>query len=141
MGLFDNLRSNSETDLSPRAAMLLACISMIGADGFVDDDELAIVIRIDGGARTPAWDQALRAWRQIPSPHDCVSLVAAHLDYEQRRFTLANLVDIAMADGFLEGAERALLQAYLIAFDLESSFVDAVGEVIGTKNNRSLFNN
>lgn len=141
MGLFDKLRGNVETQLSPRAAMLLACISMVGADGHIDDDEIAIIYRIDGDQRTDAWDQALRVWDQIRKPADCVALVAPSLDTEQRRFTLANLVDIAMADGFLEGQEKILLEMYLAAFELEESFVESVGDVIGTKNNRSLFAN
>lgn len=139
MGLFDKLRGNVETQLSPRAAMLLACISMVGADGHIDDDEIAIIYRIDGDQRTAAWDQALRVWDQIRKPADCVDLVAPSLDTEQRRFTLANLVDIAMADGFLEGQEKILLEMYLATFELEESFVESVGKVIGTKNNRNMF--
>ena len=44
-----------------------------------------------------------------------------------------------MADGFLEGAEQALLEMYLDSFGTDPAFVDAVCEVIGTKNNRSRF--
>lgn len=139
MGLFDKLRGNTEIDLSPRGAMLLACISMVGADGHIDEDEISIIYRIDGEQRTLAWDQALDAWRRVSTAVDCVDLVAAQLNAEQRRFTLANLVDIAMADGFLEGTEKALLEMYLEAFETDPVFVDAVCEVIGTKNNLSLF--
>ncbi len=139
MGLFDKLRGNAEIELSPRAAMLLACISMVGADGHIDDDEVAIIYRIDGEQRTPAWDRALQAWRQVSHPADCVAMVAPSLDAAQRRFTLANLVDIAMADGFLEGQEKALLEMYLAAFEIDGAFVEAVGDVIGTKNDRSPF--
>ena len=65
--------------------------------------------------------------------------MAPRLDDAHRRFTLANLVDIAMADGFLEGQEQSLLEMYLAAFELDNSFVAAVVEVICTKNNRSQF--
>jgi uncharacterized tellurite resistance protein B-like protein len=139
MGLFDKLRGNAEINLSPRGAMLLACISMVGADGHIDEDEAAITYRIDGEQHTRAWYQALDAWRRVSTAADCVELVAARLDTEQRRFTLANLVDIAMADGFLEGTEKALLEICVEAFGTDPLFVDAVCEVIGTKNNRSLF--
>lgn len=139
MGLFDKLRGSTEINLCPRSAMLLACISMVGADGPIDDDEIAIIYRIDGEQRTRAWDQALDAWRRMRSPADCVELIAARLDSEQRRFTLANLFDIAMADGFLEGAEQALLEMYLDAFGVDPAFVDALCDVIGTKNDRSRF--
>lgn len=139
MGLFDKLRGNSEIELSPRAAMLLACISMVGANGHIGDDEVSIIYRVDGEERTPAWDHALLTWRQVNRPTDCVNLVAPRLDDAHRRFTLANLVDIAMADGFLEGQEQSLLEMYLAAFELDNSFVAAVVEVICTKNNRSQF--
>ncbi|MBK6492538.1 MAG: hypothetical protein IPF97_12875 [Sphingomonadales bacterium] len=61
------------------------------------------------------------------------------LNPAQRRFTLANLVDIAMADGNLEGAEMQLLEEYLAAFELDEAFVNALAEVIAIKNDRSPF--
>lgn len=139
MSFFDKLRGASANDLSPRAAMLLACISMVGADGDIDDDEIAIINRIDGKQVTPAWDQAVRAWRGIGNPMDCIAMTASRLDDAQRRFTLANLVDIAMADGVLGGAEQQLLQGYLEAFGLDDAFVDAVADVVSVKNDRSPF--
>jgi uncharacterized tellurite resistance protein B-like protein len=139
MGFFDKLKGNAGAGLSPRAAMLLACISMVGADGDIDDDEIAIINRIDGNTTTPAWDHAVRVWKQMGNPLDCVPIVSPLLDDAQRRFTLANLVDIAMADGLLAGAEKRLLEAYLEAFALPESFVDGVAEVIAVKNDRSPF--
>ena len=50
MGLFDNLRGQQEIALTPRSAMLLACISMVAADGAIDDDEISVIQRIDGRA-------------------------------------------------------------------------------------------
>lgn len=51
-----------------------------------------------------------------------------------------NLVDIAMADGVLGGAEEQLLQGYLEAFGLDEGFVNSVAEVVSVKNDRSPFN-
>jgi len=113
---------------------------MAGADGHVDDDELAIVMRIDGRGTNADWDKAVNVWQQVSDPRECVELVAPCLDVSQRRFTLANLVDIAMADGLLGGQEKQLLEGYLHAFELEDSFMDAVAEVIAAKNDRSPFN-
>ena len=141
MSIFDKLRGSSASNLTPRSAMLLACISMIGVDGHVDDDEIEIIHRIDGRQNTTAWEQAVRAWRQVRDARDCVALTAPLLDEAQRRFTLANLVDIAMADGVLAGAEEQLLSAYLEAFELTEAFVDAVAEAISSKNDRSVFSN
>ncbi len=140
MSFFDKLRGASASDLSPRAAMLLACISMVGADGDIDDDEIAIINRIDGKQVTPAWDQAVKVWKQVGHPRDCIALTTPRLDAAQRRFTLSNLVDIAMADGVLGGAEEQLLQGYLEAFGLDEGFVNSVAEVVSVKNDRSPFN-
>jgi uncharacterized tellurite resistance protein B-like protein len=139
MSFFDKLRGASTSDMTPRAAMLLACISMVGADGDIDDDEIAIINRIDGKQVTPAWDQAVRVWKQVSNPRDCVALTAPKLDEAQRRFTLANLVDIAMADGVLGGAEQQLLQDYLQAFGLDDGFVNSLAEFVSIKNDRSPF--
>lgn len=139
MSFFDRLRGGATGDLSPRAAMLLACITMVAADGHVDDDEMAIIHRIDDGQGAGAFDQAIRAWRQTGRALDCIPMVAPRLNVAQRCFTLANLVDIAMADGFLEGAEKELLERYLEAFELDDAFVNAVAEVISVKNDRSPF--
>jgi uncharacterized tellurite resistance protein B-like protein len=139
MSFFDKLRGSSASDLSPRAAMVLACMTMIAADGHVDDDEMAILHRINDGDNTGSFDQALRVWKQIGRSFDCIPVVAPKLDEAQRRFTLANLVDIAMADGILGGAEEQLLGGYLEAFGLDDMFVNGVAEVISIKNDRSPF--
>ena len=104
MGLFDALRGQREVVLTPRAAMLLACISMVSADGDIGDDEIAVIRRIDGSASNSDWQKALEAWKRVSGPNECVNLTAPHLNADQRRFTGANLIDIAMADGLLAGA-------------------------------------
>ncbi len=54
MGLFDGLTGSREVTLKPKSAILLACDYDGGADGDLDDDELAIIRRIDGTANTSA---------------------------------------------------------------------------------------
>lgn len=139
MGLFDSLKGQREVVLSPRAAMLLACISMVAADGVIDDEEMDIIQRIDGKQVTPDWNQAVQAWKRLRGPRDCVDLVVPRLDEVQKMFTMANLVDIAMADGVLAGSEQALLEEYVGAFGLDEEFVMKVVEVIGVKNDRGPF--
>lgn len=39
---------------------------MVAIDGNVDDDELAIIRRLDGIGKTEAWDAALRVWKTRP---------------------------------------------------------------------------
>lgn len=137
MGLFDKLAGRSEIDLSPRAALLLAAITMVAADGEIDEDEIAIVRRLDK-VNDGSWDQALKAWK-VYSFDECISRASNALNAEQRLVTIANLVDIAMADGLLAGQEKDLLEAYLGAFELKDSDVEAIVDVISIKNNDTVF--
>ena len=139
MSFFDKLRGNTPGNLYVARTMLLACITMIAADGHVDDDEMAIIHRIDAGESPANFNEAVRVWKQVGRSLDCVAVVTPMLNPAQRRFTLANLVDIAMADGNLEGAEMQLLEEYLAAFELDEAFVNALAEVIAIKNDRSPF--
>jgi tellurite resistance protein len=106
---------------------------MIAADGDVDDDELAILRRIDGPRATPSWDSAQKAWKK----HDfdeCIALVAKVLDRSHVNSVMANLIDIAMVDGHLAGDEQKLLEAYMDVLSPDQSRVEMYAEVIGEKN-------
>ena len=138
MGLFDRLRGKQELNLQPRAGLLLAALTMVAIDGDIDDDEVAIIKRIDGGSVTPAWEQAVQAWK-LKSPQDCVQLAAGAMNAEQRLCAMANLIDIAMADGVLADAESTLLQAYVQAFQIPEDDVAKIVEIIALKNNKDVF--
>jgi len=138
MGLFDRLMGQQEVELSAQGAILLAAISMVSIDGDVDDDEVAIIRRIDGSRVTDAWENALKVWK-MNSIEDCVAIAAGALNDEQRMITIANLVDIAMADGILAGAEKQLLEHYVTVFELTDEPVQRIVEVIALKNNKSAF--
>ena len=136
MSLFNRLTGGGETILDSKSSILLACITMIAADGDIDDDELAILRRIDGPRATPAWDTALKAWKR----HDfdeCIALVAKFVDRSHINPLMANLIDIAMADGRLAGQEKKLLEAYMDALSPDQSRVERYVEVIGEKNSVS----
>jgi len=136
MGLFNKLTGGGETELDSKSSILLACITMIAADGDIDDDEIAILQRIDGPRVTPAWDSALRAWKRH-SFDECIELVAKFVDRSHVNPLMANLIDIAMADGHLAGQEQKLLEAYMDALSPDQSRVEMYVEVIGEKNSVS----
>ena len=139
MGLFDKLRGGGEgMSLTPQGGLLLAAITMIAADGDVDDDELAIVRRLDGPYQTKDWDDAVRAWKMYPL-EKCIEMATASMNAEQRTVAIANLIDIAMADGVLAGNEEKLLNIYVEAFNIPYSIVEKIVEVIAIKNNKALF--
>ncbi len=138
MGLFDKLIGNTEISLNPQAGLLLSAITMVAIDGDVDDDELAIIRRLDGSRSTDAWEAALKTWKR-KTTSECIILASESMNDKQRMVAIANLIDIAMADGFLAGAEKDLLEAYVKAFDLQDSDVRGIVDVISVKNNKVVF--
>lgn len=138
MGLFDKLGGNKEISLTPQAGLLLSAITMVAIDGDVDDDELAIIRRLDGSGRTDAWDSAVKAWK-MKSVEECIPLAANSMNSEQRLSAMANLIDIAMADGVLADAERQLLEAYVKAFEISQGEIERIVNIVSIKNNKSIF--
>jgi len=138
MGLFDKLVGSKDISLTPQAGLLLSAITMVAIDGDVDDDELAIIRRLDGSGKTDAWDSALKTWKMKPV-EECIPLVASSMNSEQRLTTVANLIDIAMADGVLVGAEKQLLENYVNAFKVSPEEIEKIVNVISIKNNKSIF--
>ena len=134
MGLLDKLGKISETKLTPQGALLLSAMTMIGIDGDIDDDEVAIILRMDRGNPTNNdWNEALKVWKK-KSISECIDIVAETLNKEERVTALANLIDIAMADGVLDGDEKILLEKYIEKFDIDSSIVESIIDVIAIKN-------
>lgn len=136
MSLFKRLTGSGETTLDSKAAISLACISMVAADGNIEEDEIAILRRIDGPRASPAWDNALKTWKNH-NIDECVRLVAKFIDRSHVNPLMANLIDIAMADGNLAGREQQLLDAYMEALSPDQSRVEMYIEVIGDKNSVS----
>ena len=138
MGLFGKLGGGGEITLTPQGGLLLAAITMVAIDGAVDDDELAIIQRLDRGGRRSDFDTAFKAWK-IKSIEECVMLAADSMNERQRLIAIANLIDIAMADGVLAGAEEKLLEAYVEAFNTPTNEIEAIVNVISIKNDKQSF--
>jgi uncharacterized tellurite resistance protein B-like protein len=138
MGFFDKLAGTKEVALTPQAGLLVAAITMVAIDGDVDDDELAIIRRLDGSGNTAAWEMAVKTWK-AKTVQECIALATAAMNSEQRLVAMANLVDIAMADGGLAGAEKGLLEAYVAAFGVSGADVQKIVDVVSLKNNKAIF--
>ncbi|MBT8114443.1 MAG: TerB family tellurite resistance protein [Arenicella sp.] len=134
----DRFSAKPEYKLTPKAALLLATITITAIDGDLDEDEIAIINRLDGSTTSEAWDSAISVWN-VMHVDECVTLIAETLDPKQQRVALANMVDIAMADGFLDEAENLLLRAYAGAFDVSDADIEKIVDVITIKNNKSIF--
>ena len=132
------MNSSKATNLTPKAALLLATITITAIDGDLDENEVAIINRLDGSTTSEAWDEAIAVWNDN-HVDECITLIAAALDPRQQRMAIANMVDIAMADGILEESENVLLSAYTAAFDVSDKDVERIVDVITIKNDKSCF--
>ena len=124
--------------LTPKSALLLSTITMAAIDGDLNANEIAIINRLDGFSLSDEWDLAIMVWESNPID-ECVSLIAQTLNQKQQRVAMANMVDIAMADGSFEEDENMLLRAYANAFEVSDSDIEKIVDVISIKNDKSIF--
>ena len=136
MGIFDKLTGKPAT-LTPKSALVLSAITVIAADGVIDEAEindLAKIVRGDKKSIQTAMD-VLKA-NKFPG---VIDMVAATLDEKQKIATLAILCDLAMADGVLAGEEKAILQMYMEKFGVSEAALKPIIEAIAIKNDFSIF--
>ncbi|MBI1292227.1 hypothetical protein GC173_13455 [bacterium] len=137
IGFFDRLMGGGKIELTPKSALALAAMTMMSADGVVDDSELMDLQKIVRGDRK-AFDQAMKGYK-TKKVEEVIPIVAENLNQQQRLATIAILLDLAMGDGHLADDERQLLQAYSEAFELSEADVTEIIDVIAIKNNFSIF--
>jgi len=137
MGLFDKFGGSREIALTPKSALALAALTVVGADGAIDDEEIDGLRRVVRGDED-AFRRAFEVYK-AKEIDECIELVAAALDDKQKAAAIVNLLDIAMADGVLAGAEERLLEAYASLFGLPEETLKKIIDVIALKNDFSVF--
>ena len=137
MGLFDKLSGSKDIQLSPKGSLALAALTIIGADGSIEDEEIEGLKRIVRGD-TDAFNQAFKLYKD-KSVDDIIGIVTKGLNEKQRIAAIANLLDLAMADGMLAGAEEKILTAYVNSFQIADEIVKTIIDVIATKNDYSIY--
>lgn len=137
MGLFDKLLGK-DVKLTPKSAFVLSAMTLIAADGQIDEEEIFALRRLVKGD-TEAIKNAQKVWQANPNLKDLLPLIASALDEKQKEVVIANLIDLAMADGILAGAEKELLTLYLQAFNIGEEKVKPVIDVVALKNNTAVF--
>jgi len=137
MGLFDKLLGK-EAKLTPKSAFVLSALTLIAADGQIDEEEILSLRRLVKGDMD-AIKTAQKVWQGTPNLKELLPLIAAALDAKQREVVIANLIDLAMADGTLANAEKELLGLYIQAFEISEEMVKPMIDVVATKNNFSIF--
>ncbi len=136
MGIFDKLTGKTAT-LTPKSALVLSAITVIAADGIIDEAELNDLSKIVRGDRKSI-EVAMEVLRANKFPA-VIDLAAATLDEKQKLATLAILCDLAMADGILAGEEKAVLQLYMEKFGIPEAKLQPIIDVIAIKNDFSIF--
>jgi uncharacterized tellurite resistance protein B-like protein len=136
MGIFDKLTGKPAT-LTPKSALVLSAITVIAADGAIDEAELNDLAKIVRGDKKSI-DTAMQVMKENPFP-GVIDLVAKALDEKQKLATLAILCDIAMSDGVLAGEEKKILQMYMDKFGISEAKLAPIVDAISIKNNFSIF--
>jgi len=136
MGIFDKLTGKTAT-LTPKSALVLSAITVIAADGVIDEAEINDLAKIVRGDKKSI-DTAMQVMKANGFPA-VIDMVAAVLDEKQKLATLAILCDIAMADGILAAEEKKVLQMYMDKFGVSEATLKPIIEVIATKNDFSIF--
>jgi uncharacterized tellurite resistance protein B-like protein len=136
MGIFDRLSGKSAT-LTPKSALVLSAITVIAADGVIDEEELNDLAKIVRGDKKSV-DTAMQFMKSNPFP-GVIDLVANVLDEKQKIATLAILCDLAMSDGVLAGQEKKILQMYMDKFGIPEAKLTPIIEAIAIKNDFSIF--
>jgi uncharacterized tellurite resistance protein B-like protein len=136
MGIFDKLTGKTAT-LTPKSALVLSAITVIAADGVIDEAEINDLAKIVRGDKKSI-DTAMQVMKANGFPA-VIDMVAAVLDEKQKLATLAILCDIAMADGILAAEEKKVLQMYMEKFGVSEATLKPIIEVIATKNDFSIF--
>jgi uncharacterized tellurite resistance protein B-like protein len=136
MGIFDKLTGKPAT-LTPKSALVLSAITVIAADGAIDEAELNDLAKIVRGDKKSI-DTAMQVMKENPFP-GVIDLVVKALDERQKLATLAILCDIAMSDGILAGEEKKILQMYMDKFGVSEAKLAPIIDALSIKNNFSIF--
>lgn len=137
MGLFDKLLGK-DAKLTPKSAFVLSALTLIAADGQIDEEEIFSLRRLVKGDMESI-KTAQKVWQGTPNLKELLPLIAAALDVKQREVVIANLIDLAMADGTLANEEKELLDLYMQAFQISEKTIKPIVEVVALKNNSSVF--
>jgi len=136
MGIFDKLTGKPAT-LTSKSALVVSAITIIAADGAIDEAELNDLAKIVRGDKKSI-DTAMQVMKENPFPM-VIDLVAKALDEKQKLATLAILCDIAMSDGVLAGEEKKILPMYMDKFGVSEAKLAPIIDAISIKNNFSIF--
>jgi len=128
--------------IAPRAALLLACITMAAIDGQINDEEINILQRLDDEIGDE-WDQAMEIFDQLNNQKisfkEVANLVCNSLNEQQKASAMVNMVEISVTNGGLVDNKERLLDIYADVFDLDEMFVKKVVDIMLIRNKQDIF--
>jgi uncharacterized tellurite resistance protein B-like protein len=137
MGLFDKLAGTRNIELNPKSALVLTALTVIAADGVIDEAEMLDLAKIVRGDQKSI-DDAVRVLK-TNSLEGSIDLVTKCLNEKQKLATLAIVIDIAMADGVLAENEQKLIQMYINRFGISEDLLKPIFDTVAIKNDFSIF--
>ena len=136
-GFFDDGPGSEEIQLPPKSALFLAALTVVAADGVIENAEIADLDKIVRGDLTN-FSLAHKTFKSN-SYEKCVDLVAGSLNEKQKVALIAILLDLVMTDGILANAEAKLVSVYVSKFGITADVFKDLCHYIAMKNNLSLF--
>jgi len=137
MGLFDKLTGSKNIELNPKSALVLTALTVVAADGVLDEAEANDLAKIVRGNRKSIED-AIKVLKANPLD-ESKNRVAKCLDEKQKIATLAIVIDLAMADGVLAAEEQKIIQVYINKFGISEDTLKPIFDTIALKNDFSIF--
>ena len=123
--------------LSPKMALCLAAITMVGIDGEFKEEEiekLRSLIHTDESA----FLKAFNFYNERPLDI-CIKVVSAKLNDEQKRIAYHVLYDLAQVDRDFAVSEQDLLNQYAAEFRLGKEFVSSAKDMPSHNYNLAVF--
>ena len=118
MDIFKKLSSNDAFDEPSIVGFFLAAASIVGVDGEIKDNEYEL-LELLAVNHPDELSRALALGKKIGFRESIVLATELLKNYDQRLSTIANLIDLAMADGSIDTEEKELIEFYGEEFELE----------------------
>jgi len=137
MGLFDKLAGTRTVELNPKSALVLTTLTVVAADGVINEAEMLDLAKIVRGDKKSIEDAM--AVLRVNSLEGSMDLVTKCLNEKQKIATLAIVIDVAMADGVLAENEQKLIQMYINKFGVSEDILKPIFDTVAIKNDFSIF--
>ena len=136
--MFGMFKTQTPLDLTPRNALVVSLVHCMGADGEMDQEEIAHLFSVLGPRASRENLDACVKYARANPPAAFLTEVAPRLNPAQRLCILLNMIDSAMADGEAEAGEQALVTQYAQAFGLTEAALAPYFQALIAKNDRAV---